>query len=59
MKMRLAVAEIYVHVVRFLIRARGWYQESKPLHFLHAFTRPVEPRYADIMKDIEVCTQSS
>lgn len=58
LRMKQAVAELYAHIIRFLIRARDWYQESKPLHILHALTRPVELRYADIMKDVEGCTKS-
>lgn len=52
-KMKSAVAELYARVVRFLIRAQAWYEESKPLHLLHSITRPPELRYFDIMQEIE------
>ena len=52
-KMKQVVAELYAHIMRFFIRARGWYQESKLLHMLHSLTRPVELRYADLKEEIE------
>ena len=58
LRMKQAVAELYAHVIRFLIRAQDWYQESRPLHILHALTRPVELRYADIIGDVDRCTSS-
>ena len=57
MKLKQAVSELYALVIRFLMRARDWYQESKPMHVLHALTRPVELRYADLIEDIATCTQ--
>ena len=56
-RMKQVVSELYALVIRFLIRARDWYQESKPMHVLHSLTRPVELRYADLVDDIEVCTR--
>ena len=57
-RMKQAVANLYAYIIRFLIRAQSWYQESKPLHALHSFTRPAELRYADLIEDIEACTRT-
>ena len=57
-RMKQAVSELYAHIVRFLIRAQDWYEENKLLHAFHSFTRPVELRYADIIEEVEACTQS-
>ena len=57
-KMKQAVAELYAHIIHFLIRAQGWYQESTSKHILHSFTRPAQLRYADVIDDIEIHTQS-
>ena len=57
-KMKQAVAELYAHIIGFLVRAQDWYQENTLKHILHSFTRPAELRYADIIKDIEICTRS-
>ena len=57
-RLKQAVSEIYALVLRFLVRARYWYQESKPLHVLHSLTRPVELRYADLIEDIGGCTRT-
>ena len=57
-RMKQAVADLYAYILRFLIRAQGWYQESKLLHALHSFTRPAELRYADLVEEIEACTRT-
>ena len=57
-RMKQAVADLYAYILRFLIRAQGWYQESGLLHALHSFTRPAELRYADIIEEIEACTRT-
>ena len=57
-RMKQAVANLYAYIIRFLIRAQAWYQESKLLHALHAFTRPAELRYADLIEEIEACTRT-
>ena len=41
-RLKQAVSELYALVIRFLLRAQDWYQESKPMHILHSPTRPVE-----------------
>ena len=57
-RMKQAVADLYAYILRFLIRAQNWYQESKLLHALHSFTRPAELRYADLIEEIEACTRT-
>lgn len=51
-RMKNAVAVLYAHVLLFLIRAHGWYQESKLSHALHSITRPSELRYADLLEKV-------
>ena len=57
-RMKQAVADLYAYIIRFLIRAQGWYQENKLLHALHSFTRPAELRYADLIEEIEACART-
>ena len=57
-RMKQAVADLYAYIIRFLIRAQGWYQEGKVLHALHSFTRPAELRYVDLIDEIEACTRT-
>lgn len=45
-----AVASLYAFILRFLIRARDWYEEGKVHHFIHSITRPVELRYNDLLE---------
>ncbi|KAF2802196.1 uncharacterized protein BDZ99DRAFT_402242 [Mytilinidion resinicola] len=51
-RMRAAVTDLYVYILRFLIRARDWYEEGKLYHFLHSITRPEELRYKDLLEQI-------
>ena len=53
LKMKQAVAELYARIIRFFIRADQWYKESKLLHVLHSFTRPIELRYTDLIDEVE------
>ena len=55
--MKIAVSEVYAHIIRFLIRARDWYHESNLLHLLHSITRPVELRYKDLIDKIMECSR--
>lgn len=50
--LRQTITKIYSHVLRFLVRALGWYQESKLMHALHSITRPTELRYDDILASV-------
>lgn len=56
--MRQAVLSLYSQIIRFLIRALEWYQESKLRHLVHSITRPAELRYNDIMEQISYSTRS-
>lgn len=56
-RMQQTVSQLYGHVLRFLLRAENWYQQSKPRHAWEALTRPVELRYTDLIADIEDCTK--
>ncbi|KAK8076082.1 hypothetical protein PG994_003354 [Apiospora phragmitis] len=47
--LRQTITKMYSHVLKFLVRALGWYQESKLMHALHSVTRPAELRYDDIL----------
>lgn len=51
--MKRAVASLYAHIIRFLIRALDWYKEGTLLHIVHSITRPVALRYADIITAIQ------
>ena len=55
-RMKQAVAELYAHIIEFLIRAQKWYHESKALHIFHSFIRPVELRCSDLIDEIKDCT---
>ncbi|KAK8022650.1 hypothetical protein PG993_013417 [Apiospora rasikravindrae] len=50
--LRQITTKIYGHVLRFLVRALGWYQESRFMHVVHSVTRPTELRYDDILASI-------
>ena len=56
--MQRAIALLYGHIVRFLVRALDWYEESKLAHALHSITRPASLRYDDLIKDIHRDAQS-
>jgi hypothetical protein len=51
-RMREAVAELYAIILRFLVRARDWYEEGRVVHLIHSITRPVELRYLDLIEQI-------
>ncbi|KAH0565264.1 hypothetical protein GP486_001345 [Trichoglossum hirsutum] len=56
-RMKNAVAELYAYLIKFLIRAHDWYQESTLRHLLHSITRPVELRYKDLIEKIAACSR--
>lgn len=56
-RMSAAVTDLYAVILRFLIRARDWYEEGKLKHFVHSITRPVELRYQDLLEEIADCTR--
>lgn len=53
-----AIVAMYAHILRFLLRALPWYQESEAKHALHAITRPAELRYDDLLKHISSLSNS-
>lgn len=55
--MRKIVVAIYSHILKFLIRALRWYQESKFMHVVHSITRPTELRYDDILLTISTLSR--
>lgn len=46
------IVDIYAQILKFLLRALRWYQESKLKHVIHSITRPIELRYDDLMAKI-------
>lgn len=46
------IVDIYAQILKFLLRALHWYQESKLKHVIHSITRPTELRYDDLMAKI-------
>ncbi|RDW58186.1 hypothetical protein BP6252_13597 [Coleophoma cylindrospora] len=57
-QMKGIIVGLYAHVLRFLLRAFRWYQESRIKHALHAITRPAELRYDDLLKKISSLSDS-
>lgn len=57
-EIREIVVAIYANVIKFLLRALSWYQESKVMHAIHAITRPPELRYNDILATISSLSRS-
>ncbi|KAJ3578674.1 hypothetical protein NPX13_g1895 [Xylaria arbuscula] len=52
LQVKQAIVTMYAHILRFLIRALRWYQESKVMHIVHAITRPADLRYDDLLATI-------
>jgi hypothetical protein len=57
-RMKDATQALYAYILRFLIRAHGWYKEGKFLHLIHSFTRPAELRYKDLLENISECSRN-
>lgn len=51
-KMENSLRQLYVHILRFLIRAHDWYKEGTFKHIVHSITRPIELRYNDLLQEI-------
>ena len=51
------VAQLYAHLMDFLIKAMKWYQEGTVKHIIHSITQPVAIRYKDILESIEDCSR--
>ncbi|KAH8890409.1 hypothetical protein GQ53DRAFT_824555 [Thozetella sp. PMI_491] len=52
------VVALYAHILKFLLRALRWFQESRSKHALHALTRPAELQYDDLLKEISSLSHS-
>ncbi|KAF2970332.1 hypothetical protein GQX73_g3213 [Xylaria multiplex] len=50
--MRKIIVDIYANIMKFLLRALSWYQESKGMRMMHSITRPIELRYSDLLENI-------
>ncbi|TGJ87250.1 hypothetical protein E0Z10_g1563 [Xylaria hypoxylon] len=51
-QIRKIIVDMYANILKFLLRALSWYQESKAMHVIHAITRPAELRYNDLLATI-------
>ena len=56
-KMRIAVEELYAHILRFLMRAHDWYRESSLRHIINSIIQPPELRYVDLLDRIQECSR--
>ncbi|CAM1509903.1 Fc.00g002380.m01.CDS01 [Cosmosporella sp. VM-42] len=52
-RMKRAVAQLYAHIIKFLLRAKLWYEEHWLKHVWHSISRPVELRFTGLISDIE------
>lgn len=50
--MQEAISLLYGHIVRFLIRAKTWYEQCTLRHAWEALARPVELQYDDLIEDV-------
>lgn len=55
--MKQTIAMLYAHIMKFLIRALEWYEESRLARALLAITKPAALRYDDILRDIQKATR--
>jgi hypothetical protein len=51
--MKHLVSMLYAHIVRFLIRALKYYEESSIMRAVHSITKPAALRYNDLIKLIQ------
>jgi len=51
-RMKEAIVDVFVSILRFFIRAKDWYDEGKLWRLVHNFTSPVELRYKDLLAQI-------
>ncbi|TGJ78879.1 hypothetical protein E0Z10_g9880 [Xylaria hypoxylon] len=54
--MKFALAEIYANMIRFLVHAQGWFDQSRLMRGLHSITKPKELQYDDLLADIRSST---
>ncbi|TPX09080.1 uncharacterized protein E0L32_001658 [Thyridium curvatum] len=55
--MKQIVVPLYTSILKFLVRALRWYQESRTMRAIHAITRPAELCYNDIIAEISSLSQ--
>lgn len=55
--MRRAVENLYSEILRFLLMAHQWCNESKLRHIYRSFTRPHELRYSELLTKITDCSK--
>jgi len=56
--MKQTVSSLYAHIVRLLVRAWHYYNESRLSRTIHSITRPAALRWDDIVKMIQHETQA-
>lgn len=56
-EMQRAIQNLYSEILKFLLMAHEWCNESKLRHIYHSFTRPHQLRYSDLLNNIEDCTR--
>lgn len=47
------MARLYSCIIRFLLRAFGWYRKKRFARALESFTHPTQLQYADLIEDIK------
>ncbi|KAK8016591.1 hypothetical protein PG993_014780 [Apiospora rasikravindrae] len=53
-RLRRSVAELYAYIIKFLVRAREWFQEGWLKHVWHSVSRPVSLQYGDLLEEIKM-----
>ncbi|KAH7397488.1 hypothetical protein BKA66DRAFT_454442 [Pyrenochaeta sp. MPI-SDFR-AT-0127] len=56
-EMKFAIAVLYSHIIKFLLRATEWYESSRMSRAVQSITRPAALRYDDLIADIEKSTR--
>ena len=57
-QMKRAIAQLYAYIIRFLIRAKDWFEENWLKHLWHSMSRPVELRFTGLISDIESLSEA-
>ena len=52
------IAQLYAHLMEFLVKAMKWYREGALKHIVHSITQPVGIRYKEILESIEDCSRN-
>lgn len=56
--MRKAVESLYSCILKFLLTAHSWVNESKFRHFYHSVTRPPKLQYEGLLDEITTCSNN-